>query len=80
MMNLFVIRQTIAQIIDNIPIRGQFYGRIPNEDPAHPDIEQPTSPTEEVTTLASHFCDSFDPANVTLEALVSVDDEMSLPS
>ena len=78
MLNLFVVRQTIAQIIDNVPIKGQFYGRIVSEDSAHPDIELPTLPTEKASTLALQFSNSFDPANLTLEAPVSVDSEMFL--
>jgi hypothetical protein len=80
MMNTMVVRHTIAQIIENAPVEGQYFGRNPDELacygrldlPPRNDDELATVPTQKVSSLASHFCDSFDPLTLTLEAPVSI--------
>jgi hypothetical protein len=73
----FCFRQTIGQIIDEIPIQGHYYGQKRSEEFALPDIEHRTSSTEEGCRLATQFCDSFDPTNLTLETQVIFDTNMS---
>ena len=77
MLSLSIFRQTIGQIIDEIPIQGHYFGKKRSDESALPDIEHRTSPTEEACRLATQFCDSFDPTDLTLETQVSSDTNMS---
>jgi hypothetical protein len=88
MMSLFLVRQAVAQIIDNVPIRGQYYGGNPDDFipgicynlPPRRDEELSISPTEEASILASQFRDSISLNELTLEAPVSKYSMLSLPS
>lgn len=73
LLSLSLTQQTVAQIIDDMPIRGHHYGLdYPFRHP-HPDVERRSTPSDDATQLAKKLCSEID-----LSALV-VDTQVRLP-
>jgi hypothetical protein len=63
--------QTVAQIIDDMPVKGHYYGLNYGLRYPHPEIEHRSTPSEEAMTLAQKFCSELDLSTLTVNVLVS---------
>jgi hypothetical protein len=76
LLSLSSTQQTVAQIIDNLPIRGHHYGLdYPLRHP-HPDIERRSAPSDYATQLAEKLCSEMDFSTLVVDAQV----DLPLPS
>lgn len=69
-LSLKVTKETIAQIIDNMPIKGNYRGEEDSFMTAHPDIETRSQPSEEATREASELCAGIDPMSLDIDVQV----------
>lgn len=63
--------QTVAQIIDDMPIKGHYYGLNYVLRHPHPEIEHRTTSSEEAITLAQKFCSELDLSTLTVNVQVN---------
>jgi hypothetical protein len=76
LLSLSSTKQTVAQIIDDMPIRGHHYGLdYPLRHP-HPDIEHRSAASDDATQLAEKLCSEMDFATLVVNAQV----DLPLPS
>lgn len=64
------VRLAFAQIIDNMPIKGHYYGDDRVLSHPHPDIESRDAPTQQSTEMARDLCTSLDPMTLKIDAKV----------
>jgi hypothetical protein len=65
-------QQTVAQIIDDMPIRRHHYGLdYPLRHP-HPDIERRSAPSDDATQLAEKLCSELDLSTLTVDTQVNL--------
>lgn len=65
-----ITQEALAQIIDNMPTRGHYYGcHAANRQP-HPDIESRTKPSAQALSLARELATTLDSLNVKVDAEV----------
>jgi hypothetical protein len=64
-------QQTVSQIIDNMPVKGHYYGMNYLGRHPHPDIEGRTIPSEDASQLARKFCLDLNLSALTIDAQVS---------
>lgn len=71
--NLFrmtITQEALAQIIDNMPIKGHYYGPHATNRQPHPDIESRREPSKEASSLARELGLAVDPMDVKVDAEV----------
>jgi hypothetical protein len=64
------VRLAFAQIIDNMPVRGHYYGHDNALAYPHPDIESRDAPTKQSMEMAQDLCTSLDPMTLKVDANV----------
>lgn len=64
-------KETIAQIIDNMPIKGNYVGLENEWITAHPDIETRSQPSAEAMDRARKICADIDPTSLDFDKRVS---------
>jgi hypothetical protein len=73
------VQQTVAQIIDNMPIQGHYYGVNYLGRHPHPDVEHRAMPSEDATKLARKFCSELDLSTLAIHAQVNPQCAFSFP-
>jgi hypothetical protein len=58
----------LAQIVDNMPIKGHFYGSSGVDRQPHPDIASRTAPTDEALSLAGELAAALEPMTLRIDA------------
>ncbi|KAK2752867.1 hypothetical protein FQN54_008020 [Arachnomyces sp. PD_36] len=66
-MSMTITRQTVAQIVDNMPIRGNYVGSNGIAMIEHPDIETRSQPSSDATKRASELCSDVDPMTLDVD-------------
>lgn len=72
LLSLASTQQTIAQIIDDMPIQGHYYGLNSSARYPDPDIERRPAPSDNATQVAQRLCSEFDLSTVAIKAKVSL--------
>lgn len=69
-LSMTVTKETIAQIIDNMPIKGNYVGITTYDMIAHPDIETRSQPSSEAIRQAGEVCANIDPMALNVDLRV----------
>lgn len=70
-LSLTITKETVAQVIDNMPTKGNYIGSESTTLTAHPDIETRSQPSDEAMLSASEICASTDLMVYNVDARVS---------